>query len=174
MPTLKQKALAKELVRQGVEGKPSTLGQSLENAGYSRTTALATPGRVINTPGVQEAIKEEEKTMAAALNKSGITPLKVARHINKLLDAKVKVETFKKGEMMTTVTREDTFAIDKGVTHALKLGVGGGYIQNEQPSVVINFFNNPRLLQIRNAFETQIKEELSSQLEPPLEGGEEE
>ena len=57
MPTLRQKRLAKKLVEAVSNGDYDRLDTMLVSAGYSQTTAEATPGRVIAAKGVQEEMR---------------------------------------------------------------------------------------------------------------------
>lgn len=58
MATLRQKKLAKEIVGNLKAKKPKNKKELLVSAGYDETTALATPGRIIDQIGVkQELIK---------------------------------------------------------------------------------------------------------------------
>lgn len=56
MATLKQKALAKEIVANATREKPKTAGELLEIVGYSKETAEGAPGRTIEQAGVQEEL----------------------------------------------------------------------------------------------------------------------
>ena len=62
-----------------------------------------------------------------ALEARGVEANMVAEKIQQLLMAKRKVRTIIKGDVVTEVEEIDASAIDKGLTHALKSGVGGGY-----------------------------------------------
>lgn len=57
MATQRQKILARVIVENATLDKPLNAGQMLEKAGYDKTTASATPKRVINAPGVQEELE---------------------------------------------------------------------------------------------------------------------
>ena len=87
------------------------------------------PENVASARGSQR-LKRINETMLDAALKNGVTPDKLAKKIKTLLDAKVRVKTYIKGDLETEVVHEDSQAIDKGITHALKIGVGGGYKQD--------------------------------------------
>lgn len=52
---------------------------------------------------------------------AGITEASCITTTKKLLTAKVKTKTFQKGGEMIEVTEEDTYALDKGLSHAEKM-----------------------------------------------------
>lgn len=71
---------------------------------------------------------EAKLTMMDALTDIGITPPDVAEGVSKLLHAKkIKRVRDAEGGLIEEMEREDMAAIDKGITHAAKFGVGGGY-----------------------------------------------
>lgn len=72
-------------------------------------------------------LKQVNLSLLDALSGQGITSKKIAKKIDTLLNAKVRVKTYMKGDLQSEVEHEDTQAIDKGLTHAIKIGVGGGY-----------------------------------------------
>ena len=63
----------------------------------------------LSKPYIAEAVKSEQKNLVDALEAQGITPAKIAQKIDYLLES------------------EDESVIDKGLSHAIKIGVGGGY-----------------------------------------------
>jgi hypothetical protein len=56
MATLKQRKLAKAIVENFKNDKPKTATQLLESVGYSRTTAEAKSGEIIEQKGVQQEL----------------------------------------------------------------------------------------------------------------------
>ena len=168
-PTPRQRKLAQNLIEEQLKDHPGTLAKVLEKTGYPQSTIRGTPGEIVQQKGVQMALEQEIRSMGEALAKVGVTPERVATKIRRLLNAKIKVRTFIKGTMTTEVEKEDSFAIDKGITHALKLGVGGGYQQVPVGPITINFFGNPKLMEMKDTFEEQIKATLSLQIESPPE-----
>ena len=62
-----------------------------------------------------------------ALESKGVNAHKIADKILELLDAKRKVTVVKKKGEDVIIEEIDASAIDRGLTHALKTGVGGGY-----------------------------------------------
>lgn len=67
------------------------------------------------------------RDILVALEAKGVDALKVAGKIQELLDATQKETTVFPGGEMRTTEKVDSAAIDKGLAHALKVGVGGGY-----------------------------------------------
>lgn len=57
MPTIRQKKLAKKLVKAVESGEINEMGQILESVGYSRSVSRANPGATIAQKGVQEELK---------------------------------------------------------------------------------------------------------------------
>lgn len=56
MATLRQKALARELIQNATADRPKTAGELLESVGYAKNTAEAKPGQIIEQAGVQEEL----------------------------------------------------------------------------------------------------------------------
>lgn len=171
MPTAKQEKLAEALVVNAVSDDPKTLGQTLEAVGYSNSTATTKPGQVIATQGVQQALVKAQSAMVDALKAKGIDPEFLASKVKELLEAKKVVKMITKDSQGNTlkvdvVSEEvDKFAIDKGLTHAFKLGVGGGY-QNEREAnaggnININFINSPQVQSVVKNFEENLKQILT-------------
>lgn len=161
MPTPKQEKLAKALVDNALSDKPDNLSNILDNVGYAPTTARKNQNEIIDAPGVQEAIKEYTSEMIGAMEAQGITPFAIAGKIKELLNAKKITKVAGQIESI-----EDNYqAIDKGITHAAKFGIGGGYKTNDQPiaqqNVQINIFNKPEVREIVADFEEKLKAELT-------------
>lgn len=78
-----------------------------------------------------------KKSLSEALEARGITSEKVAEKIGVLLDAKKKVRTYTKGDITEEYEEEDHAAIDKGITHAAKIGVGGGYAAEKSVNLTL-------------------------------------
>lgn len=160
MATPKQEKLAKALVDNAISNQPGTLKEILENTGYATDTAK-TPNQIIDAPGVQDAIAEYTSEIIGAMEAQGITPFFVAGKIKELLNAKKITKVAGQIESI-----EDNYqAIDKGITHAAKFGLGGGYKTNDQPiaqqNVQINIFNKPEVREIVADFEEKLKAELT-------------
>lgn len=58
MPTMKQRKLAEEIVKDMENPIPSRMQDLLERGGYSKTVALAKPGEILDQIGVKQALKE--------------------------------------------------------------------------------------------------------------------
>lgn len=65
MATRLQRRLAEEIVKDAKSKRPKTAGQLLENVGYSENLSKQ-PGRVIDTPGVKEALSDLGFSLDAA------------------------------------------------------------------------------------------------------------
>lgn len=81
MSTLKQKELAKAIVENAQSVTPKTAGQLLENIGYSKSTAKAIPGEIIEAKGVQEELvrlgfteDKAKETVAKIMNDESVDP----------------------------------------------------------------------------------------------------
>lgn len=97
--------------------------------------------------------------MRDALLEVGIDPLMLAKKIKELLNAEKSV--LQNGKIAFTLP--DTEMINKGLTHALRVGVGGGYVDgNSQPPVQINFgfVNSPDVQAQIQKFEEELKKVL--------------
>lgn len=58
MPTIMQKNLAKEIIKNAKRKKPLNKGELLEKVGYSKNTLETKPTEVLEAQGVQEALEE--------------------------------------------------------------------------------------------------------------------
>lgn len=161
--TVRQKKLGQEIVKNALKDKPDNMTTLLSNVGYARTVAEHRQGVIIQAPGVQQAIQEASKEMLGALEQQGVTPYFVAGKIRDLLEAKKIIRVA--GEIESV---EDNYqAIDKGIAHAAKFGIGGGYKTDDNgrptaaPSVQINVFNSPRVQSLVKEFEDRLKAELT-------------
>ena len=145
-PTTKQTKVAKAIVENLVVDKPESIGEILKNTGYGKD-AQNNPGRVIESEGVQTALKEVG--LKTALTNAGVTPDKIAKKVNVLLDAK-------KGE------EDDYTAIDKGLKHATAIhGIEQGQEKSGKGNIYNFFINSEAQTRIREA-EEDIKELLTS------------
>lgn len=104
-PTPRQRKAALEVVKNLLKDEPDSVGQVLENIGYSKGVS-ETPNMVLNSEGFKLAL--EESGLKKALIRQGITPNKIADKINVLLEAKRE-------------DKPDYQAIDKGISHATKI-----------------------------------------------------
>jgi hypothetical protein len=70
MSTILQQNLAREIVKNATRKKPLNKGKLLEIAGYDKTTAEATPTKIIEQKGVKDALREwglTEELIASSL-----------------------------------------------------------------------------------------------------------
>jgi len=133
---------------------PAPLGQILSEEGYGRVSE--SPGRVIESEGFQTAL--EEMGLKKALLAQGITPQKIAKKIDVLLEAK---DRFKK---------DDYQAIDKGLKHATAIF---GVVQEKPPGenkTTYNFIFSTEVRERVREMEEEIKSLLTkSYVETPQE-----
>lgn len=95
--------------------------QAMQSAGYAKSTAR-NPSRYIG-----------KENLLRAFNKSIPDKLILKAH-KKLLNAKTRVRTFKKGDLVTEITQEDTLGLSKGVELAYK--VKGAFAPEEKTLTV--------------------------------------
>lgn len=76
-------------------------------------------------------IDAESADMVLALRSIGVSAKTIAEKIMVLLDSKIITKTFFHNGSITIVEEDNINAIDKGLIHALKIGVGGGYKAEE-------------------------------------------
>lgn len=76
MPTILQEKLADEIVKNAKSKKPKNKKELLVSAGYDETTAEATPERIIEQKGVQEALEVR-----------GFTELNAKRVVEQILNS---------------------------------------------------------------------------------------
>lgn len=69
--------------------------------------------------------------MILALRSVGVGAQKIAEKIMQLLDSKKILKTFTKDGDVRILEEDNYNAIDKGLVHALKIGIGGGYKAEE-------------------------------------------
>lgn len=166
MSTPRQTKLAKELVNNALSDKPDNVSNILDNVGYAPTTARKNQNEIIDAPGVQEAIAEYTSEMLGAFEAQGITPYKIAGKIRDLLNSKKIIKVAGKDGETQIISEEDNVnAIDKGITHAAKFGIGGGYKTGNEPlqqqNIQVNIFNQPKIQQLVGDFEQKLKDELT-------------
>lgn len=58
MPTLKQRKLAEEIVKEAKGKRIRNAGKLLEDIGYAKSTSEAIPGKIIASEGVREALND--------------------------------------------------------------------------------------------------------------------
>lgn len=165
-PTPKQQQLAQNLVANQLKDKPLTLKEVLVKSGYSLSTAGASTRDIIEREGVQQALSELHATMADALAAKGINPDTVAEAIHKLLNAqKVRIIVRADGDEVIEEEKEDSFAINKGITHALKIGIGGGY-KEAPPIPNVNILNIHGASELAREYEAKMLELLKQSMKP--------
>lgn len=105
--------------------------QSAIKAGFSQQYADVITTRFPDK--VRESLND-------ALNNKGITSEKIAEKINTLLDATTPIykNNNETGEVEHVGDKPDYQAVDKGITHAIKIGVGGGYAAEKKQTVNLN------------------------------------
>jgi len=87
--------------------------------------------------------------MLTALEVKGVDAHKVAEKISELINAKKKITDYAVSRNRTITKEEiDSNAIDKGVTHALKIGVGGGYAPEKKLHGIKDFSLSDLLMKI--------------------------
>lgn len=166
--TERQDKLAELVIENSLSDTPLNKGEMLEKVGYSRNIADQ-PNKVLQTRGFQLALERKQESMLTALEQAGVTPGFLARKINQLLNKEQVIvrnnittgliETVETGEM-------DVQAVDKGITHALKLGLGGGYKDNQtnttNQTINYNFINSPEVQAKVKEFEEDLKSQLTA------------
>lgn len=107
--------------------------------------------------GGHHLARKVKPKLIEALSQAGVTPEKIAKKVNTLLDAKIKVKTYKKGDLETEIEHVDHFAIDKGITQAMKMGLAGGYAAEKH--VNLNLSLKDILEEIRNHESSPVRTE---------------
>jgi hypothetical protein len=147
-PTKRQYALAQEWVNNELCNGRMSFEQMTLRAGYSPATANHVAGRQIRKPGVQQAIMEIQKSMRSALVEKGVDPDFLASKVHQLLvgefpDDKINFR-----------------AINFGLEHALKIGIGGGYAPEK--SIEVKATISPEELRkfgpLKEEFEERMRE----------------
>ena len=103
-------------------------------------------------------LKQVNLTLLDALLARGVNPKKIAKKIDTLLDAKVRIKTFIKGGLETEIEHEDSMAIDKGLNHAIKIGVGGGYAPEKHLNLNLEIKKEDRKLAEKALKEIKLNE----------------
>ena len=104
-------------------GSPKEAAKIVGKIGSQGSKNIENSAAVMGT----KRLKQVNLSILDAALKNGITPDKVAKKINNLLDAKKIVRQFKKGDLEYEYEEDNVKALDKGIEHSLKIGVGGGY-----------------------------------------------
>lgn len=126
--------------------EPLPVGQILENIGYSKGVT-ETPSMVTNSEGFQLAL--QETGLKDALIKEGITPDKIAKKINVLLDA------------VDNEGIQDYTAVDKGLKHATAIyGIMPDKPKGEGGNTY-NFLFSPEVRKEVETIDSRIKEMLT-------------
>ena len=142
--TRKQALFVQEYVLTGNGTQSAIKAYKLGNLGgkHNYITAAVIATENLNKPKVIEAIELEEQTLRSALKKQGVTPEKIAKKIDQLLET------------------EDEKAIDKGLKHALN--IYGVEDVKETPSAVntYNFLFNVEAREEIRKIDEVIKQKL--------------
>lgn len=118
MPTNKQRKLAELIVENSQLDKPLNKGEMLEAAGYDPTTAKATPTRVMEQQGVQEALTD-----------IGFDPDTAKKVVAAILETGEKdADKLKAADMIFKV--HGTYAAEKSI--ALNMNVDARTPENEE------------------------------------------
>lgn len=151
-----------KLARVWIENELNNSGMSFRQmalaAGYANGTASQYGKRQLMKEGTQRAIKEIAATMKDSLVLRGVDQTYLADKIHQMLEGKfAKDVNFR--------------AINYGLEHALKIGIGGGYKPEETRTV--NYNVTPEELRkyspLKDEFEERMREqELSSDDSPPI------
>lgn len=126
--------------------------QSAIQAGFSEEYAKVITSRIPD---------KVIKSLNDALEHKGITPDKIADKINTLLDAQKKVRTYIKGDLTSEYEEEDHQAIDKGISHAVK--IRGDYAPEKSVQVQIkaDVKDFTKLDKIKDEYEAKFIEALN-------------
>ena len=115
----RQLALAMIWVENKIMGTRLSFKEMVAKAGYPMTTASINAKRTIVKEGTQKAIKMIETTMKEALEEKGVTPEYLAGRLQLMLEGKIPKNINWK-------------AVNMGLDHTLKIGIGGGYKPEER------------------------------------------
>ncbi len=119
MPIRQAQSLAKQVeVLKIVENNPrEPISKAMQSVGYAVSTSR-NPSQYI---GKENLVRAFLKTIPDKM---------ILKAHKKLLKAKIKVKTYKKGDLITEYTTEDSFALSKGVELAYK--VKGAFAPEEK------------------------------------------
>ncbi len=114
----KEREFVKTLVHKNNENGTQTVQEvfAIEDPNYAGVKAH----RMIRTDKISQAIEIEKETLKSALEKEGITPERIAKKINVLLNAKEPIykNNNESGEIEHVGDKIDFTAVDKGLKHA--------------------------------------------------------
>ncbi len=137
--TKKRQGFVKDYVLNGENGQEAAKANfDVSNDNSARAVA----SELLTIPNVIEAIEVERETLKSALEKEGVTPSKVAKKINALLDS------------------EDEHIVDKGLKHATS--IYGLEDDKEKPkgNTSYTFVFNEQTQEKIKAIEAEIKHNL--------------
>lgn len=139
--TKKRKGFVKDYVETGVGAEAARRNFNVSNDNSARAVA----SELLTFPNVVAAIEKEQQTLKQALEKQGVTPAKIAKKVDELLEAKGK---------------DKNQAIDKGLKHAT--AIYGVVDESDKPKSnnTYNFiFNTETQAEIK-----QIEDKIKAQL----------
>lgn len=137
--TKKRRGFVKDYIANGENGADAA------KKNYNITTensARAVASELLTFPNVREAIEIERSTLKSALEKQGVTPEKIARKVDELLDNK------------------DPNAIDKGLKYATNIYGVDTEPEKKQGGNTYNFIFSPEVQGQVKEIEAKIKEQL--------------
>lgn len=123
--TARQYKLAEIWVNNELNDSGLSMAEMVKAAGYPLNQYTHNAKRTITKEGTQTAIAEISETMKGALEKKGVGPEYLANKIHEMLEGRFSKEV-------------NFRAINHGLEHALKIGVGGGYKPEETRSINVN------------------------------------
>lgn len=127
---------------QETDGNPTEAAKLVGRIG---SQGAKDPEASAHTMGTKR-LKQVELTILDSLTEKGVNSDKIADKINELLE------------------HADHKAIDKGIAHALKIGVGGGYAPEKRETVSVNINATPEEMNKYNALRDKYEAELKEQL----------
>lgn len=157
--TKKQAGFVEDFVNTG-NGTQSVLKNYDIESKNPENVAAVIATENLSKPNVALAVEIGQQTLKSALLKQGITPEKIAKKIDILLEAQKVTRTYIKGELATEIEEEDHTAIDKGLKHAKDIyGIEDLDTKPQVNNTYINIFSPETQADIKE-LESKIKARL--------------
>jgi hypothetical protein len=120
--TKKQSGFVKDYVLSG-NGEKAAMNNYDIKSKDPGNVARAIASENLTKPNVALAVEIKQETLKSALEKQGITPEKIARKVDELLDAKEPIykNNNETGKIELVGEKKDYQSIDKGLKHALSI-----------------------------------------------------
>ncbi len=160
--TKKQEGFVRDFVHTG-NGQEAALKNYDIKGDDKENIARSIASENLTKLNVAVAVQIEQETLKSALKKQGVTPEKIAKKVDELLEAVTPIykNNNETGEIELVGEKPDFQAIDKGLKHATTIyGVEDLDDKNPKLQTTYNFIFSPKTQAEIKAIEQKIKDRL--------------